>query len=131
MKFGYTLVPNLLLRAQAKLKIEPAHFNVLMQVMEHWWEADKHPFPSKETIARRMGKSPRQIQRYLAEMEDAGLITRIKRTIGKEKQVSNFYSFDSLVAKLKAVEPEFTKAAELKKRRSKTLDKKTETAPAA
>src|SRR5690348_4079121 len=65
IKLGYTTVPNLLLKAQARLGISPNHLNVLLHVLEHWWEADKHPWPAKGTIARRMGKSARQVQRYL------------------------------------------------------------------
>ncbi|MBX9822784.1 MAG: hypothetical protein K2Y19_19405 [Afipia birgiae] len=41
LKLGYTALPNLLLRAQGKLKISPPQFNVLAQLCEHWWEADK------------------------------------------------------------------------------------------
>lgn len=41
MKFGYTPLPNLLLKAQGKLKITPMQFNVLVQVVEHWWEAER------------------------------------------------------------------------------------------
>src|SRR4051794_36666815 len=79
LKFGYTVLPNLLLRAQGKLGITPEQLNVLMQLAEHWWEADKDPFPAKDTIARRMGKSPRQVQRYITQLEQAGFIKRIAR----------------------------------------------------
>src|SRR5215831_18170928 len=87
LKFGYTALPNLLLRAQAKLGITPSQFNVLAQLAEHWWDADKFPYPAKDTIARRMDKSPRQIQRYITELEDAGLIRRIERFSGKKAQI--------------------------------------------
>jgi predicted transcriptional regulator len=112
MKFGYTPVPNLLLKAQGKLKITPMQFNVLVQVVEHWWEAERDPYPAKDTIARRMNKSPRQVQRYLTELENAGMIRRIARYSGKKAQINNAYSFDGLIKKLKALEPEFTKEAE-------------------
>ena len=55
LKFGYTVLPNLLLRAQAKLGITPTQLNVLAQLAEHWWDSDKYPYPAKDTIARRMG----------------------------------------------------------------------------
>ena len=74
MNHGYTPLPNLLLRAQGKLKITPVQLNVLVQLAEHWWEADKDPFPAKERIATRMGKSPRQIQRYITQLEKRGLV---------------------------------------------------------
>jgi hypothetical protein len=61
LKLGYTMLPNLLLQAQGRLGISPLQLNVLVQLIQHWWDADSDPFLAKETIARRMGKSPRQI----------------------------------------------------------------------
>jgi predicted transcriptional regulator len=122
MKFGYTPLPNLLLKAQGKLKITPMQFNVLVQVVEHWWEAERDPYPAKDTIARRMNKSPRQVQRYLTELEHAGMIRRIARYSGKNAQINNAYSFDGLIKKLKALEPEFSKEAEQKRLRRKKLE---------
>jgi hypothetical protein len=37
-------------------------------------------------------------------------------------QINNGYAFDGLIKKLKAIEPEFTKAANLKKRKVKKLE---------
>jgi DNA-binding transcriptional ArsR family regulator len=122
MKLGYTPLPSLLLRAQAKLNLKPEHLNTLLQIMEHWWEADKMPFPSKETLARRMGKSPRMVQRYLTDLEDAGHIKRVERFNGRNAQVSNYYEMTGLVEKLKALEPEFRKAAEQNKLRRKKVE---------
>jgi len=124
MKHGYTPLPNLLLRAQGKLKITPVQLNVLVQLAEHWWEADKDPFPAKDRIATRMGKSPRQIQRYIAQLEKRGLVKRIKRFLGRKAQTSNAYSLDGLITKLKAVEPEFAKEAEQNRIRRKRLEAK-------
>lgn len=122
LKLGYTALPNLLLRAQAKLKISPPQFNVLAQLCEHWWEADKFPYPAKDTIARRMGKSPRQVQRYITELEEAGLITRVERFNGKKSQVNNGYLFNGLIKKLKELEPEFSREVEQKRLRRKKLE---------
>jgi len=122
LKFGYTALPNLLLRAQAKLKITPAQLNVLAHLAEHWWEAGKDPFPAKDTIARRMRKSPRQIQRYITQLEKAGLVARIERFSGKKAQINNGYSFAGLIKKLQALEPEFTKAVEQKRLKAKKLE---------
>jgi predicted transcriptional regulator len=122
MQFGFTPVPNLIFRAQAKLKITPMQMNVLMHLAEHWWEADKNPYPAKTRIADRMGKSPRQIQRYLTELEKAGLIARIKRYTGRKAQTSNEYSLSGLVQKLKALVPEFEKAAMAARQRRKRLE---------
>ena len=101
MKFGYTMIPNLLLQAQGRLGISPVQ---LIQLIQHWWDAGNDPFLAKETIARRMGKSPRQIQRYLTELEDAGFVRRIPRYKGHKAQTSNAYGLDGLVLKLSAIE---------------------------
>lgn len=122
MKLGYTTIPNLLLRAQARLKIKSTHMNVLLHVLEHWWDADELPWPAKATIAGRMRKSPRQIQRYLTELERAGLIKRVARFSGRKAQINNAYSCDGLIAKLKALEPEFSKEAAQKRVRRKRLE---------
>ena len=119
---GYTMLPNLLLQAQGRLNISHAQFNILVQLIGHWWEADKEPHPAKETIARRMGVSPRQIQRYLTELEKAELIKRIERFKGHKAQTSNGYALDGLVAKLKEIEPEFAKALEQRKLRQKKVE---------
>lgn len=122
MKHGYTMLPNLLLKAQGRLKISHAQFNVLVQIISHWWDADEDPYPTKETIARRMGKSPRQIQRYLTELETAGFIKRVERFSGKKAQVANGYSLEGLVEKLKEIEPAFKKEAEQKKIRQRKVE---------
>ena len=122
LKFGYTALPNLLLRAQGKLKITPMQFNVLAQLAEHLWDADEYPRPAKSTIATRMNKSPRQVQRYITQLEQKGLISRIKRHSGRKAQTANAYSFDGLIKRLKALEPQFTKEWEQKRIRRKRLE---------
>jgi hypothetical protein len=122
MKLGFTPLPNLLLRAQGRLKLSPVMFNVLAQLAEHWWEADKDPYPAKARIAQRMGKSERQVQRYITQLEKGGFVERIQRYSGRKAQTSNAYSLKGLVQKLKALEPEFTKERELKKQRTKKLE---------
>jgi hypothetical protein len=122
MKLGFTPLPSLLLRAQARLGLNPEQLNVLLQIVEHWWEADKLPFPSKDTLARRMGKSARQVQRYLTQLEAGGFISRIERFNGRKAQVSNSYDLRGLVAKLVAIEPEFQKIAEQHRLRRKKVE---------
>jgi hypothetical protein len=121
LKFGYTALPNLLLRAQGKLKITPMQLNVIVQLAEHWWNADDYPWPAKRTIATRMNKSPRQVQRYITQLEQRGLISRIERYSGRKAQMTNSYS-DGLIKKLKAVEPQFTRELEQKRIRKKKLE---------
>jgi DNA-binding transcriptional MocR family regulator len=100
-----------LLWGQQRLGLSPELLNVLLQIISHWWNADEEPFPSKEEIARRMGRSARQVQRYLKELEIGGFIRRIPRMTVRG-QTSNKYSLEGTVAKLKAIEPDFRRAAE-------------------
>jgi Helix-turn-helix domain len=122
MTLGYTVIPNLLLQGQGRLGISPVQLNVIVQLIQHWWDAGSDPFLQKDTIARRMGKSPRQIQRYLTELEEAGLIKRIPRFKGHKAQTSNAYGLDGLVAKLTLIEPAFAKEAEQKRLRQKKVE---------
>ncbi len=122
MKHGYTMLPNLLMQAQGRLGIKHAEFNVLVQLVSHWWEADKDPYPFKETIARRMGLSPRQVQRHLTKLEESGLVRRVERYTGRKAQTANAYDLSGLVRKLGEVEPEFRKAAEQRKIRQKKVE---------
>src|SRR5258708_25233247 len=122
MKLGYTPLPNLLLRGQAKLKLTPLQFNITAQLLMHWWDADDYPYLAKETIGTRIGKSSRQEQRVLTQLEKKGHLKRIPRYFGKKQQTSNAFSLDGLVTKLKAIEPEFTKAAEQARLKRKKLE---------
>ena len=117
MKHGFTQFPNLLFQAQDRLKISPTQMNVIVHLAEHWWESHRDPYPAKNRIATRMGKSPRQIQRYLTELEKAGLIERRARFDGKNGQMNNAYSFLGLIEKLKALEPEFADEKQRKRAR--------------
>ena len=122
MKRGYTPLPSLLLQAQALLGLKPEQLNTLLQIIEHWWDAGKMPFPSKETLARRMGKSTRQVQRYLTQLEEGGFIERVERFTGLNAQTSNGYNLAGLVAKLQAIEPAFSKVTEQNRLRRKRVE---------
>ncbi|CCD97644.1 helix-turn-helix domain-containing protein [Bradyrhizobium sp. STM 3809] len=117
MAHGYTLVPNLMLQGQAHLKISPTAFNVLMQLLLHWWDANEPPHPSIKRIAQRMNKSPRSLFRYFDELEEAGLVEREARYRGKKAQTTSAYKLNGLTAKLKEIEPAMTAAKKFKDKR--------------
>ena len=56
------LVPSPLLRAQRRLGLSPTQLAVLMQLCDFWWDSERKPYPSKATLAERLGLSPRQVQ---------------------------------------------------------------------
>ena len=107
MAIGFCVVPSLLLRAQARLGLNPTQLAVLMQLCDHWWDSDRKPFPGKKALGERLGLGPRQVQRYVAELEQAGLVKRIERRAAHGGKLTNVYDLSGLVARLKKLEPEF------------------------
>lgn len=113
---GFSVLPTLLFKAQRRLGLNANQLILLLHLAEHWWERDRLPFPEKATLAERMNLSPRQVQRYLTELESAGFITRIQRYAAHKGQQSNYYDLTGLVGKLTELEPEFREVKEQAKR---------------
>lgn len=122
MERGFSVVPILLMWGQARLGLDADEMNVLMQLISHRWSADANPHPAKATIATRMGRSPRTVQRYLTALEKKGFIAREERFKTHKGQDANGYDLGGLVAKLAALAPEFKKTAELNKLRRKKVE---------
>jgi len=112
MDLGYTQIPSLIFRAQARLGLSAVQLALLLHLVDYWWKRAQMPFPNKATLAQRMNLSPRQIQRLLTELETAEFIKREERFAGHRGQQSNLYHLDGLVAKLKKLEPEFREVKE-------------------
>ena len=66
--------------------------------------------------------SPGSLYPLLQGLEKKGYLKRVPRYLGKKQQTSNAFSLDGLVAKLKTIEPEFTKAAEQARLKRKKLE---------
>jgi hypothetical protein len=120
---GFTVLPSMLFWAQARLKLTPDEFNVILQLAAHWWDANEEPRPAKDTIAERMGKNPRTIQRYLTQLEDKDLVRRIPRYRPGRGQAANAYSLDGLVKRLEELEPEFRKVIEQNRIRRQRVER--------
>jgi predicted transcriptional regulator len=123
MDVGYCITPSLLMKAQARLGLNPVQFNIVMHLLDQWWTAERRPWPTKALIAERMNMSPRQVQRQIAELEGVGLITRIGRTRPGKGKTSNEYDLTGLVKKMQDLEPEFTKAKEEAQAKQKALSR--------
>ncbi|MEM5371023.1 helix-turn-helix domain-containing protein [Paraburkholderia azotifigens] len=115
MKLGFCIVPSLLLRAQQRLGLNPTQLAVLMQLADFWWDQERKPYPSKQALSERLGLSPRQVQRYLAELEAAGLVRRIERHATNGGILSNEYDLSGLVERLKKIAPDIEAANAVKK----------------
>ena len=121
---GFTVVPTMLFWAQARLELTPDEFNVVLQIAAHWWDGNDDPWLAKNTIAERMNKKPRTIQRYLTQLEEKGLIKRIARyRPGRGGQRANAFSLEGLVARLEELEPEFRKVMEQNRLRRRRVER--------
>lgn len=109
---GFSIVPSLLLKAQRRLKLKPIELAILMHLADFWWEPDRKPYPSKERLAERLGVGPRQVQRWIANLEDAGLVQRRQRYASHGGKLTNEYDLSGLVKRLKELEPEFRQVEE-------------------
>lgn len=79
---GFQAVPDLLFKHQDHLGISPTDLVVLLNVLMHWWYPHLKPFPRSQTIAKRMGVTPRTVQRSLNNLEKSGLIDRERKKSG-------------------------------------------------
>ncbi|MBB4087494.1 helix-turn-helix domain-containing protein [Sphingomonas carotinifaciens] len=109
---GFCMLPSLLLRAQRRLGLSPTQLAVLIQLADFWWDAGRKPFPKKADLALRLNLSERQVQRYIAELEEAGFVRRIERRASHRGKISNEYDLQGLVDKLAEIEPDFSDAAQ-------------------
>lgn len=93
---GYTAFPNALLTRYARLGITEAELVLVQQIWVFWWDANL-PYPAVATLAARMGKTVRQIQRLLQRLRAAELITIVARRDPLGGQISNAYDLTPLV----------------------------------
>jgi len=107
MNSGFCIIPSLLLRAQRRLALSPTQLAVLLQLIDYWSDEKRKPYPSKKALSERLGLSQRQLQRHIADLEQAGFVQRIERTAANRGKQSNSYDLSGLAEKLRKLEPEF------------------------
>ena len=95
---GFLTIPYVLLLHQADLKISSEHLNVLLNVIAHWHSNGRMPYPRTTTIAKRMGISPRSVQRSLSWLIKNGFLAKVPRASRDDPQQ---YNMLPLVQKLK------------------------------
>lgn len=118
---GYTAVPNILVRAQARLGISTTQFNIIVQLLSYWIDPKRPPFPTKRELAKRMSITPKTVQTNIAALEKHGLIEREQRKTPAGDYGANLYKLDGLVKRLKDLEPSFEEEREERRAaRSKT-----------
>lgn len=114
LKHGYAGIPSILIRAQARLGLSPTQMNIVVQLLDYWFDPQRPPFPSKKELAKRIGINPKTVQINIRALEDAGYIRREMRKTTSGDWNSNRYHLDGLVNKIQELEPEFTRARDKK-----------------
>jgi predicted transcriptional regulator len=107
---GFTVIPAALLRALVRLHLGPNELSVLLQIIDHWWEDEDMPFPSKRRMAERLGVSQKTVQRSVGRLVAEGLIRRKARHGKHGGQTSNLYDLTPLVEKLTPIAEDMVKA---------------------
>lgn len=119
---GWVAFPSVFLQRQRALGLDPLDVNILLQLADHWWERDNLPFPSKKTLADRIGVEPRTIQRHIARMEAVGFVERIERRHRNGGSKTNRYSFDGLIKEAERFAQEALKEREKRKSEKSARD---------
>lgn len=123
MDYGYTALPNILLRGQKRLGISTTQFNIIAQLMSYWFDPDRPPFPSKRNLAQRMGITEQTLRINIKALEDRGLVIREQWKTAAGDYGSNWYHLDGLVKALEKLEPDFDEERNERKR-SRNLTEK-------
>jgi len=107
MAHGYTAIPNIMVRAQARLGLNPTQFNILVQLLSYYIEPDRPPYPPKKHLLDRTGISEATLKNHLKALEEAGFIKREQQVTNAGDFGSNIYHMDGLVEKLQKLVPNF------------------------
>jgi hypothetical protein len=97
MGAGFTVLPNILLKYQAELKINANELNFIAQVWYHWWN-DRDAYPAMTTISKRMGaKDHKTARRASKALQDKGYLVVRDRVSRGKGQLSSEYDFSPLI----------------------------------
>lgn len=97
----FTLIPAILFERQKELGLDTVDFNILLQLLSFWWRAADLPWPSKQTLADRIGVDASTVRRHITRLEQKGLIERVARIDKSRGQQSNSYCLKPLVKQLR------------------------------
>lgn len=107
LAMGWTGIPTSLFFLQGTLSISPLAFNILLNLIAHWWKTHEWPHPSQDGLAKRVGVSTRTIQRGISELETLGLIMRQRTSKDHPKYKGrNLYDLSPLINTLNKLTPD-------------------------
>lgn len=116
MNLGFTILPSLIFRGQARLGLSATQLAVLLHLADFWWDQGRQPYPRLKTLGSRLNLSSRQVARVIETLKEGGFLKTEKRSSQTYGRMSNFYDLSGLVEKLAKLEPEFREADEAKRK---------------
>ena len=119
LRHGYTGIPSILIRSQARLGLNALQMNILIQLLDYLIDPGRMPFPTKKDLAKRIGVTDKTIQLNMRKLENAKFLIRETRKTAAGDWNSNIYHLDGLIEKVRMLEPEFQQAREEKMKASK------------
>lgn len=120
--YGYAGIPSIMIQGQRRLGVTPLQMNILIQLLDYFYDPTRHPFPRKSEIADRLGVTSKTIQTNIRALEKAGLIHREIRKKAAGDYDSNVYHLDGLIARVQALEPEFRQLKEQRQRARRRVE---------
>jgi hypothetical protein len=126
MDAGWNAIPSIIIEKQAALGLDAVDMNIIVHLSHYWWNAEKLPHPSIETIAAAIGIGPRAVQKRIKALEGANLLTRTQRRKTRNGSDTNLYGFEGLIKAATPFAIEKVKAREDKaqQERERVLRKK-------
>lgn len=77
----FQILPDALLRWQHELGLSATDVVVIANLNQAWWFADRMPYLTPHTIAKRMGVSERTVQRSLNHLRQLGLLRQVREAM--------------------------------------------------
>jgi hypothetical protein len=103
LEAGFQQIPDVLIRAQRILGLDPLDLVILLNITMHWWEDDDLPYPRPSMIAKRIGVSTRTVERRLADLAQRGLVKRLPSETRKDGVAIRRFELSGLVHRLEAL----------------------------
>lgn len=79
VEYGFTQIPNSLIRCQGHLDLKDGELVTLLQLMTFWFTSARKVYPSIATLSQYSGNGRSTIQRRLMYLEQKGFIARSRR----------------------------------------------------
>lgn len=108
MAAGWSAIPNILIEKQRALGLDAMEMNILLHLAQYWWFESNLPHPSVKRIAEAIGVEERTIQRRIKQLCELGFMEKTERRKTKHGSITNLYSFNGLIEKLKPYAAEKT-----------------------